>query len=152
MLDYLACAFLPPGMKEKLPECGHEMLSVNVGWGIWKRWRKQKGEFGKIPCVRGENEEAQTHPAQQPPRAIHKFHFEEKKSHLEEVQRTRHKTTSRQLTAFLFSKLHSKNNFNILFFLNMVWDSMCKNLHKSAHFSQHSWWEEGRNSRRGIPC
>lgn len=57
MLDYLACAFLPPGMKEKLPEYGHERLSVNLGRGIWERWRREKGAFGKVPGVRGENEE-----------------------------------------------------------------------------------------------
>lgn len=95
MLDYLARAFLPRGMKEKLPECGHERLSVNLGRGIWKRWRREKGEFGGIPGVR-ENEEAQMHPAQQTPCAIHRFHLEEeKKVNLVEVQGIRHKTALR---------------------------------------------------------
>lgn len=70
-----------------------------------------------------------------------------RKRHLVEVQRMRQRQPLEKLTAFYFFKLCSKNNFNILFFTHGVRLSV----QKPAHFSQHSWWEEGRNSRRGIP-
>lgn len=63
MFDYLAFAFLPPGMKslqKKLPEYGQNRLSANVKMKIWRQEiQKRKATFGKTSCVREENEKVQ---------------------------------------------------------------------------------------------
>lgn len=57
------------------------MKGCQLMWegGVWKRWRREKGEIGKIPCVSGEKN-VEPHLAQQTPRAIHRIHFEESKT------------------------------------------------------------------------
>lgn len=115
MLGYLAWAFLTPGMKEELPEYGHERL----GREVWEGWRREKGAFGTILCVRGENEEVQTHSAQQTPCAIHKFHFEESKTSRGSAEKkARHNLV---ITDSIFVLQNSTAKITSMFYPSSAW-------------------------------